>query len=94
MEISRMLTLSTAHITEETVMGLEEAVNNTDSDIDLCVYQKEEYGFFIHISDDWQEGHKIPSDLRDCIELADNHNCKWLCLDRDGEVTEKLHVYV
>lgn len=90
MEISRMLTLSTAHITEETAIGLTAAAKNMDSSIDLCVYEKGEYGFLIHIPD---EEYEAPSDLRDCIELADNNHCQWLCLDRDGDVTEKLHVY-
>lgn len=94
MEISKMLTLSTAHITEQTAIGLEKATKSAEPDLDLCVYTKEGYGFFIHIPDDWQDGRNIPPDLRDCMELADSHNCKWLCLDRDGDVTEKLQVYV
>lgn len=88
-----MLTVSTAHITEKTAIGLDEARKNADASIDLCVYGKEGYGFFVHIPDDWQDGHGVPPDLADCIRLADENGCEWLCLDRDGEVTGELRVY-
>lgn len=92
MEISKMLILSTAHITEKTAKELDYAIGRIDSGVDLCVYEKKDYGYFVHIPDDWDE-RIIPSDLVDCLRLAVNDGCEWLCLDRDGEITSLLFAY-
>lgn len=93
MEISKMITVSTAHITEKTAKELHYAAEMMGSSIDVCVYEKKEYGFFIHVSDDWESECEIPSDLMDCIKLARNNGCEWLCLDRDAEIESELPVY-
>lgn len=93
MEISKMLTISTAHITEETADALNKSVYGLESCIDLCVYEKKGYGFFIHIPEDWEEKRNIPMDLQACVKLADVNGCIWLCLDRDAETVNQLPVY-
>lgn len=93
MEISKMLTISTAQITEQTAKELDVAIGKADSSIDLCIYEKKNYGFFVHIPEDWEDGREIPADLMDCIRLAVVNDCRWLCLDRDGEIINELRVY-
>lgn len=93
MEISKMLTISTAHIMERTGNELNEAINNAEAAIDLCIYEKKDYGFYVHIPEDWQDERNIPCDLKDCVKMADNNGCEWLCLDRDGEIVGELPVY-
>ena len=93
MEISRMLTISTAHIAEETAKALNESLYSSEPSIDLCIYEKKDYGFLIHIPEDWKTKRTLPSDLQTCIELADKNGCIWLCLDRDAETVTGLPVY-
>ena len=94
MEIERCLTISTAHITERTMSKLE---NETDvNDMRLVVFSKGEYGYWIYCKDTVIEhgaANGIPEDLLKCMELAWKKNCKWLCLDRDEEVSEELNSY-
>lgn len=92
MEISKMLTVSTAHISKETAELLE---NETK---DLVVYKKENYGWFIHVlSLDWENDLEdylnIPYDLKNILCFTINNGCEWLCLDRDGEIINDLNVY-
>lgn len=93
MEISKILTVSTAHITEKTAKELRNAVEMMGSNIDMCVYEKKGYGFFIHVPDGWECECEIPSDLMDCIKQTRNNGCEWLCLDRDAEIESVLPVY-
>lgn len=88
MEISKMLTISTAHITKETAEWLDE------KDI-LIVYKKSDYGWFILVSDwdDVVETEEIPEDLRKILRFADDLDCRWLCLDCDGDILSYLDVY-
>lgn len=95
LEISKCLTLSTAHITEVTSAQLEsEAKTNK---LGISVYLKEGYGFWIFCPDDlvlqYESGLYIPEDLWACMSLAYENGCNWLCLDCDGLQTDKLPVY-
>lgn len=92
-EIRKILTISNAHIMEQTAMKLEEAVEKMESNMGLCVYEKKEYGFFVQIPDIWGKEYNIPVDLAECINLAHDNGCEWLCLDRDGESLRELPVY-
>ena len=90
MEITKMLTLSTAHITEDTNRLL---ANEPYTDgMQLSVFTKADFGWFIYINDDF-ENRSIPDDLRACLELAKKNECKWLCLDCDGDVVDELEEY-
>lgn len=90
MEIARILTLSTAHITSETA----DLLDNAENHIDLTIYPKGEYGWFIYISDDIEKVFNVPVDLKKCLVFANHHKCKWLCLDRDGNTTIALPMYI
>lgn len=96
MEITKMLTLSTAHITEKTAKRLER--DPDDNNLGLCVYMKANYGFFIYITTDTKNKlpehyNDLPEDLFKCITLAHELNCSVLCLDCDGEETSILNTY-
>lgn len=89
-----MITLSTAHITEETSHLLDDewVVDKWG----LIVYAKGSYGWFIHIPEDVDfstEDCKTPQDLRRCIQYTINVDCEWLCLDRDGDIVDELPTY-
>ena len=85
MEITKMLTVSTANISMETAELL-------DGDISIVVYNKGVYGWFIHIPDDPEE-YDIPQDLLKLMNFAKDLDCEWLCLDRDGEVLDYLETF-
>ena len=91
MEISKMLTISTAHITEETANKLDREIN--ENIIGLCVYEKTDFGWFIHVPDDLEEVVESLRDLCECLLLAKDLGCEWLCLDCDGEVLSYLDTY-
>lgn len=90
LEIDRILTLSTGHVTEST----SELLNN-DGIPGLIVYPKDAYGWFILCSEEEKtdEPITIPDDLTEVIKFAIANDCTWLCLDRDGYFTDKLPKY-
>ena len=93
MDITKVLTISTAHITEETDKKLQD-----DSEVNnmcISVYDKAEYGYWIYINpfDMLVYKSNIPEDLRMCMELAQKNDCQWLCLDCDGEEVPGLPTY-
>ena len=102
LEISKVLTISTGHIREETAVMLERVAERyTDLDVPV-VYKKGEYGYIVHISEDSFStedgeavcGHEdVPADLRNCMLLAYRNGCDWLCLDRDGALLKNLPVF-
>ena len=90
LEVSKMLTVSTAHITEDTNRLL---ANEPYTDgMQLSVFEKADFGWFIYVNDDL-ENRNIPDDLRACLELAKENGCKWLCLDCDGDTVDELEEY-
>lgn len=92
MDIAKVLTISTAHISEETAELL--SIEPETDTMGLSVYCKSEYGWFIHVPDDIRErGESIPKDLWSCMLVAYTHNCKWLCLDCDGHEMKELETY-
>lgn len=93
MDISKVLTISTAHITEETDRKLQD--NSELNLMDLSVYEKGEYGYWIYIDplDILMCHANIPEDLLNCIKFARQNDCRWLCLDCDGEVVPELPTY-
>lgn len=85
MAISKMLTISTAHILPETA----EWLGYTDT---LSVYEKEEYGWFINFFDGSDDS-LIPNDLSAVIAYTRKQGCEMLCLDRDGDCVDDLPTY-
>lgn len=93
MEITKMLTISTMHVTEETYGKLAaEADGLFISNLNLPVYRKDDYGFFI-CAFDAEFNDNLPDDLRTCLNYALKHDCSWLCLDCDGEIMADLQKY-
>ena len=91
LKISKMLTLSTAHITKETA----DLLDAFDIPFDICIYDKgtalDHCGWFLV---DWTLSEEtIPEDLRACFKLAERNGCEWLCLDCDGPVEDCLPTY-
>ncbi|MEK3955921.1 MULTISPECIES: DUF5983 family protein [unclassified Psychrobacillus] len=91
LEISSMLTISTAHISEETAKLIE-----SNAIQGLIHYQKNEYGWFIYTGveeDEVELKEDLPEDLKSVMDVAIRHNCIWLCLDRDAELAKDLPIY-
>ena len=88
-DITKMVTISTAHIKESTTSFLEETL--------LFPVYPSDYFYTIWIEDDTEYydtfKNAIPKDLWDCIMFAHNLGCQWLRLDGDGEIVGELPVY-
>lgn len=94
MEISKMLTLSTGHVSKRTLGFLEEEATSPCSD--LSVYPKGEnceFGMFIYINNaDIEAARSVlenvvfwfPTDLARCILFAAEMGCDVLCFDCDA----------
>ena len=94
MEINKMLSLCTAHVTERTAHILE----NYSEMLQVVVYDKPKYGWFVHVPDDFKlvievDMDTCPKDLYDCLELAHKNGCGWLNFDADVEPLSELTVY-
>ena len=90
MEITKMLTVSTAHISGRTADLLE------NDDINgVVVYSKDEYGWFIFVDEDYMNEYEneIPKELLRLMKFTKANGCDWLCLDHDGEVLEYFETY-
>jgi hypothetical protein len=84
MEISKMLTASTDHVSGETKQYLDNAI--MDSSHGVIVYDKPTYGWFIVVSEDFEDRKElIPEELFNLLLFAKDLNCEWLMLDVDGE---------
>ena len=90
MEICKMLTVSTAHVSEKTAELLDK-----DDIYGVVVYPKDQYGWFIVIEEDCMNDYKddIPNELLRLMKFTKANNCDWLCLDCDGEVIEYLETF-
>lgn len=95
LNITRVLNLSTAHITKNTAETLCRCALNNDY-IPLCtVLEKGEYGWYVYINDS-EEPDQIPdelSDIRDCVIFALKHDITCICFDRDADTVVGLPVY-
>lgn len=101
-EISKMLTLSTAHVTDRTMRLLDEEPEGND--LSLAVYPKSEFGYIIYIpepdellcdGEPWTQKmpHEWPKDLWDVLLYARDLSCDILCLDGDGPEIPYLKSY-
>ncbi len=91
LEIHKILTLSTTHISKKTADSLN-MLNNED----LILYKKDEFGWFIYIIDGDSErinDKSIPDDLAAIIKLAKSKECEIICLDRDACKVDGLFTY-
>lgn len=99
MEITKMLTISTAHVKKESAKFIDNVCKNNALS-NLIVYDKtahygvlsEEYGWFIYCNVDLEDLN-VPEDLLKLIKFTKNNHCDWLCLDRDAEIVDGLDFY-
>lgn len=91
MEITKCLTLSTAHISKNTANLLDKEIKTPY--LNLPVYDKTGVGWFIYIPTNLNELDKLPSDLTKVLSLAKDLNCNMLCLDSDGDIISWLPKY-
>ena len=94
MDICKMLTISTAHIKQETAAILDKSYSGPIPGwlYAIGLYDKDEYGWFI-MDWDYRSVNTFPADLLECIKVAEKHGCTWLCLDCDGEVLSSIPTY-
>jgi hypothetical protein len=86
LEINKELVLSTAHISEET--------NNYLQLGELIDYSSDECNYRLYVNHDVKfSNFEAYPDLVCLLILAKSHNCKWLVLDRDGDVVEGLPIF-
>jgi hypothetical protein len=89
MEISNVLSLSTACIDVSTANILNESAFH---DCEICdglvAYAKGLYGWIVHVPTSYKSNH-IPDDLNTCLKYAMSKNCEWIMFDRDVEYDEK-----
>lgn len=96
MEISRMLTISTAHISKETadlLAGNYPMMEVPLWEMSVGIYDKEGYGWLIYFEREDSIHPSMPEDLAACLRLARKHDCGVLCLDCDGDVVDSLATY-
>lgn len=96
LSVSKILTVSTAHVSKAMYKMLVEDANDSSS-ATLPVYEKTDtdgtkYGLFIYIPADidWDN---ILKELKPLLELAISNECDVICLDSDGSVIKELPVY-
>ena len=104
MEITKMLTISTAHVKpsthKELIRASDPHFQSTcvfDYNIPFAVYRKGDYGFIIYITEDTMDralmGELCPNDLTKVALYTVDHECNVLCLDADGEILPDLPNY-
>lgn len=105
-EISKMLTVSSAHICNSTAAALDlEGV--TDS-LGLAVYEKDDFGWIIYpviMKNESQYKHdengdilfghadNMPKDLQNLLRYCHDLGCQILCIDSDGPIIPYLPTY-
>lgn len=94
-EIDRMLTLSTAHVSEHTAEMLSREPETDE--MQLSVYTKsgtpgsEGYGWYVYVPQKCAKS--VPPDLARVIHFAQAMGCRVLCLDADGPEEPSLEVF-
>ncbi len=87
LEISRTLTISTVHISQETARLMD-----MDA-ISMGFYSKGESGYHILTVGLENYAGDMPEDMKACVKFAADNNCDWLCLDADGQEVKGLSTY-
>ena len=99
LEISKMLTLSTAHLRKGTMTEMD--ANDIDG---IVLWPKGEYGYFVWIPDvgidranncpaPFEYPDAVPNELRLALEFGREHGCEFVCFDCDGDTVEGLVTY-
>ena len=94
LEIDKMLTISSRHVSADTKDLLDQAADDNEEDPMPSVYEKQGYGWFVACDSDNEETwDNYPADLVQCMKLARDNGCFWLCLDADGPRVETLEFF-
>ena len=96
LDIQKIITLSTAHISEKTAQALDMMAKNPMTITEtITVYNKDDIGWFIYCPE-YTNINDIPEkykDLRTIITFAHDHDCEIICLDADYETVDYLPTY-
>ena len=99
-EISQMLTISSAHVSQNTRELLDKVIDDTCYVPMPPVYEKAGYGWFIACNPDTDNDETLgqawddyPADLVLAMRLAKEHGCYWLCIDCDGPEVADLEKF-
>lgn len=91
MDITKCLTISSAHITNNTALKLD--IEPETNALGLSVYAKGEYGWWIYVGSKLENiPNDLPDDLLQCVCEAFAYDCQWLCIDCDGEEVSVLPI--
>ena len=98
LEITKMITVSTWHVKEETCKWLSEVCEGQQPDDSFPpFYKKGEYGFFVYCDstsiDKALDVEDFPEDLMAAMFSAFIKGCELLCLDSDGPITKGFERY-
>lgn len=97
LDITKMLTVSTAHVSEKTFEALK--LDGATNEIGLAVYGKStcdnevNYGLYIYLDRQAVDNANIPDDLKPLIRLAQDNGCEVLCLDSDGMELDDYEIF-
>jgi hypothetical protein len=86
-EISQVLTLSTSHLTEKTIEGLE-----AGETFGQTIFEKGDYGWWVYVGIA-PVTDCMPIDLASCMVKALHAQCEWICFDSDGPVNPNLPTF-
>lgn len=97
MNITRCLTISITHVTKDTILKLEDASEHPINSLNVPIYKYGIRGYWIwcghNMINNHNGGKNIPEDLWDCMLLAYENDCKWLCLECCIDNIKDLPVY-
>lgn len=89
LHITKVLELSMAHISKRTnvLIGQDQ--------LNVVAHEKDEYGWLLFVpQDDYEEETRsLPDDLKAIFDLAQEHDCVWVMLDRDAYIYDSLPVF-
>jgi hypothetical protein len=90
-EIAKMLVLSTAHLDEDTALRMTKRLLPTGTA--LIYFDKSEYGWFVHVSEEIADREANALSLANCLDYAARLGCQWIMFDRDGDTIPELTTY-
>ena len=98
LEISQMLVVSTAHVSQETAKRIDSAYGKNFEDLMddahwLPSFIREEGWMFYAGNLDERELEGAPDDLLKVLRFAADHGCTWVMFDADGPDVEELPSY-
>ena len=90
LEIVKLLVVSTAHLSEETVKAIEDITSDKNVLWDPSFTRDQGWVFCVDMAGKYE---KAPADLQDMIAFAHGQGCDWLMFDCDANVVDELKTY-